>query len=354
MKSCKEKLNHKERVLSVLERKEVDRIPVDIWYTSEVINNLQSYFKVKTPLEVFNCLELDKIVWVIPKYMGGLDGINWWGATIKKINTGTAVYHEFASQPLKGYDKPELIADFPDWPDLDKFDYEGSVEFAKQSFQNYATLGPWVSFFEVYCILRGLEQSMIDLFDAPELVNVILDKIEFCQTEMMKRLLDRAGKYISMVFVSDDMGSQQGLLMSLDFWDKYFKARLRRWCDLIHSYGIKVFYHSDGAVEPLIPRLIECGIDVLNPIQHICSEMDMVELKRKYGDKLIFHGGVDTQMAMPFGTVDDVRKETLRCLESLGKDKKGYICCSCHNIQAGTPVENIIAMIETVKNESSQ
>ncbi len=350
MKSRKEKMSHKERILSVLENGDVDRIPVDIWCTPEIIRDLQSYFKVQNEFDVFSCMGLDKIVWVHPKYSGAPEGIFRWGAKIKKINTGASIYHEVERPSLKGYDKPESIEDFPNWPDPDKFEYDEAVMFAEQAFQNYATLGPWVSFFEVYCIMRGMEQAMIDLIDAPELVITILDKIEFCQTEMMKRLFERASKNISMVFVSDDMGSQHGLLISMDLWDKYFKERMKRWCDLIHSYGIKVFYHSDGAVEPLIPRLIDCGIDILNPIQHVCPGMEMIELKKKYGNKLIFHGGVDNQKILPFGTPQDVRKETLQCLESLGNEKKGYICCSCHNIQAGTPVENIVTMVETVRN----
>lgn len=107
-------------------------------------------------------------------------------------------------------------------------------------------------------------------------------------------------------------------------------------------------YHTDGAISPLIPGLIECGIDILNPIQHICPGMDRDNLKKLYGKDLIFHGGVENQHVLPLGTVQDVIDETRQCLDTLGKDG-GYICCSCHNIQAGTPVENILAMIDTVK-----
>ncbi|THG69368.1 hypothetical protein E5981_01030 [Bacteroides faecichinchillae] len=111
----------------------------------------------------------------------------------------------------------------------------------------------------------------------------------------------------------------------------------------------KVLYHTDGAVFPLIPGLIECGIDILNPIQHVCSGMDRVNLKLQYGNDLIFHGGVENQRTLPMGTVSEVIEETKKCLDTLGKDG-GYICCSCHNVQAGTPVENILAMVDTVKS----
>ena len=111
----------------------------------------------------------------------------------------------------------------------------------------------------------------------------------------------------------------------------------------------KVLYHTDGAVFPLIPGLIECGVDILNPIQHVCSGMDRVNLKLQYGNDLIFHGGVENQRTLPMGTVSEVIEETKKCLDTLGKDGC-YICCSCHNLQAGTPVENILEMVDTVKS----
>jgi uroporphyrinogen decarboxylase len=101
-------------------------------------------------------------------------------------------------------------------------------------------------------------------------------------------------------------------------------------------------------VLPLIPELIECGIDILNPIQHVCPGMDRSKLKEAFGDKLIFHGGVENQKILPMGTPKEVAEETRECIRTLGKDG-GYICCSCHNIQAGTPLENILSMIENAR-----
>jgi uroporphyrinogen decarboxylase len=144
------------------------------------------------------------------------------------------------------------------------------------------------------------------------------------------------------------MGSQDNLLMSVEAWDELIGPRLKRWCDLAHRHGVKAFYHSDGAVEPLVERLVGAGIDVFNPIQHCCPGMDMAALKKNYGSRVVFHGAVDNQHVLPFGTADEVRAETADCLASLASDGGGYICCSCHNMQAGTPVENILAMIETV------
>jgi uroporphyrinogen decarboxylase len=132
-------------------------------------------------------------------------------------------------------------------------------------------------------------------------------------------------------------------------WADHFAPRVRRWSELGRKYGVRLFYHSDGGIHPLIPGLIEAGVDVLNPVQHNCPGMKLEGLKRDFGDQLIFHGAVDTQKILPFGTPQEVRAETEACARILGAGGTGYICGSCHNIQAGTPVENILSMIEAVK-----
>ena len=350
-------MNARERVLAILNREPVDRIPVDIWYTQEIAQVLKRHFGVDDDLALWRALGVDKIVWVGPAYVGHAEEEaggqrTQWGTPLQSVVAGEATYVEIGTPPLTGYDTAASLEDYPYWPQPNDFDYDGATELAKSVSGEFSTLGPWVSFFEVYCHMRGLEQSLLDLVTAAELVNTALDRIEMCQTEMMRRYFDRAAAYVDLVFVSDDMGGQENLLLSLDMWDRFFKDRLRRWCDLIHSYGLKVFYHSDGAIGALIPRLIECGVDVLNPIQHACAGMDMIELKQRYGDRLIFHGAVDNQFVLSRGSVEQVREETRACLRSLGAGRQGYICCSCHNVQPGTPLENILAMIETAKNDS--
>ncbi len=217
----------------------------------------------------------------------------------------------------------------------------------KQLAQEFATLGPWVSLFEIYCGLRGLEQAMMDIALEPEFVSAVLDKIEAIQTAVMENVFAHTQGALDAVFVSDDMGSQQGLLIAPAMWEEHIRPRFQRWCDLIHAHGATVFHHTDGAARPLIPQYIEIGVDVLNPIQHKCTGMEMDGLKRDFGSALIFHGGVDTQEVLPFRDAAAVRAETRACLAQLGAGG-GFICCSCHNIQAGTPLENILAMIDTV------
>ena len=357
-------MNHRERILATLNRQPVDRPPVDIWHTPEVVASLQRHFGVNEEFAMWKALDVDKIVWVFMDYLsasgdsaGSQVGAKaggsrtMWGVPLKPMESGEAHYDEFGEAPMKDVESAADVEAYPWWPDPARFDYEGADRAARKAVQDYAVIGPWVSFFEIYCQMRGLEQSMIDLALDPDLVDIILDRIEAIQTEMMKNFFRRSGDALDLVFISDDIAGQTSLLMSPTSWERHLKPRMERWCNLVHDHGLKVFYHTDGAAEPLIAPLIECGIDVLNPIQHVCPGMDAASLKRKYGDHIIFHGGVDNQKVLPFGTPDDVRAEVRSLRQSLGSDGRGFICSSCHNIQAGTPVENILAMVEEGKRE---
>jgi uroporphyrinogen decarboxylase len=118
---------------------------------------------------------------------------------------------------------------------------------------------------------------------------------------------------------------------------------MKRMNDLAHRNGVYVFFHSDGAINQIIPDMIGIGIDILNPIQWRCRDMDRAQLKRDYGDKVIFHGAMDNQQTLPFGSTEDVRAEVRENINTLGRSG-GYILAPCHNIQPITPTGNILAM----------
>jgi uroporphyrinogen decarboxylase len=346
----------RERIFATLNRQPVDRPPVDLWCTPEVLESLKIYTGCDDEFAVYQALGIDKIVWIFPGYGGRFfdpndsGEITLWGVPTRMMKAGLATYQEYINPPIAGYSDPYQLADYPLWPSPDNFDYAGAKALAEKarSYQ-FATIGPWISHFEIYCQMRGLENALMDTLANPDFLDAALDKIEKIQTVMLERLLTELGDLLDIVFISDDMGMQESLLVPVEVWERHFKPRLKRWCDLIHRYGKKVLFHTDGAVLPLIPGLIDCGIDILNPIQHACPGMDIAVLKDRFGQDLIFHGAIDNQKVLPLGTPQDVVHETRTCLETLGRDG-GYICCSCHNVQAGTPVENIIAMIETVMN----
>jgi len=359
-------MNPRERVLATINRQPVDRLPIDLWHTPEVGEMLRKHCGVDNDLDMYRALGLDKIVWGFMDYnevtgegLAARQGTgaeneltrSMWGVTLKNVEAGAAHFSEFGVAPLKGYDTPESLEYYPWWPDLDSIDYDGAATRTRELAKEFVTIGPWISLFEIYCQMRGLEQSMMDLIENPALVDAILDRIESIQSEMMRRFFARVGSALNLVFISDDIAGQTSLLMAPRLWQRHLQPRLQRWCELIHAHGLRVFYHTDGAARRLIGPILDAGVDILNPIQHACPGMDIAELKHEFGHRAIFHGGVENQFVLPRGTVADVRKETQYCLDTLGAGREGYICCSCHNVQAGTPLENILAMIETVQNQ---
>jgi uroporphyrinogen decarboxylase len=166
-------MNAKERILAILNREHVDRIPVDLWYTPEIGEALKKHFWVQDEWEMWRAMELDKIAWVFPGYVGYLDGEEedapmgsthfggsrtMWGTPLRKVKAGEATYEEFGTPPLTGYETPDSLEEFPYWPDPERFDYNAATELARSVSDQFATIGPWVSFFEVYFQMRGLEQ----------------------------------------------------------------------------------------------------------------------------------------------------------------------------------------------------
>lgn len=367
-------MNSRQRVLAALEGKPADRPPVDLWYTDEVrealytensgaINEALSTGGSATPRSfdppreeviLWRLLGLDKIISVSPVYAGevrtipkGADRVTPWGGALKTVQSGQSEYLEYAEYPLAGMEEPEELDAYPWWPDPEAYDLSPIFAWLDLYGGEFATNGPWVSIFEIYCAMRGLEEAMVDLLANPEFAVAAFDRIESIQTRLIERILTEGRRRPDMIMVSDDMASQDNLFFSLDTWKDHFRPRLRRWCALAHSHGAKVFYHSDGAVEPLIPHLIDAGIDILNPLQHQCPGMEMDTLRKKYGGRIAFHGGVDTQQVLPFGTAEDVRAESLDCLENMRGAR--FVCASCHKVQAGTPIPNILALIEAVR-----
>ena len=147
-------------------------------------------------------------------------------------------------------------------------------------------------------------------------------------------------------YVAEDFGSQENLLFSPRVIRDIFVPRMKRMIDLVHEAGAYVFFHSDGAIREIIPDMIAAGIDVLNPLQWRCTGMDRAGLKRDFGGQVVLHGGVDNQHTLAFGSVEDVRQEVIDNIRILGAGG-GYFLAPCHNIQAVSPVENIVALYQT-------
>lgn len=150
---------------------------------------------------------------------------------------------------------------------------------------------------------------------------------------------------VTLTYVSEDMGGQADLLFSPAHIREFLLPGMKRMIDLTHQAGAFVFHHNDGNCRRIIPDMIEAGIDILNPIQWRSTGMDREELRREFGDQVVFHGAMDNQHTLPFGSPEDVRREVLENLQILGRGG-GYILAPCHSILPITPVSNILAMYE--------
>ncbi|HXV42231.1 MAG TPA: cobalamin-dependent protein, partial [Anaerolineae bacterium] len=163
--------------------------------------------------------------------------------------------------------------------------------------------------------------------------------------ENARRVLELAGDRLDMVYFYDDVATQNSLMISQEMWRNYVRPCHARLIEVAKSYGLKVMYHCDGAIYPLVPELIDLGIDLLNPVQADAKGMEPPRLKAEFGDRLSFHGGIDIIKTLPGGTVEDVRREVRERVQVLGR-QGGYILASSHHIQSDTPLANVLAMYQ--------
>jgi uroporphyrinogen decarboxylase len=201
------------------------------------------------------------------------------------------------------------------------------------------------SIFEIAWQLRGMDTFLMDMAIQPDIPRYMMERLTEIACENLHRVLDIAGDDIDMVYFYDDVASGTSLLVSAQMWDDLIKPCHERLVGAVKKHGKKVMYHSDGALRPLIDRLIDMGVDVLNPLQPGARDMDPPGLKRDFGDRLCFHGGIDIVDLLPKGTKEAVQNETRHLMSVMGRGG-GYIMASSHHIQADTPLGNVLAMYD--------
>jgi uroporphyrinogen decarboxylase len=276
--------------------------------------------------------------------------IDDWGITWEK--KPSSYYYEIAKNPLRTATIDDLKT-YP-WPDLaHPSRFEGLEKEARRLHENtpYAVVAlGYMQIFDIGLLLRGMDQWMMDLAGDPELAHALLRKVTDLMIASARSYLDAVGPYIDLITLSDDLGSQKGALLSPKMYREMIKPYHAELISAIKEYGkVKIFFHSCGDVYSLLPDLIDAGVDVLNPVQVSAGEMaDTARLKREYGGRLTFCGGIDTRWVMPRGTPDDVRGEVRRRIKDLAPGG-GYIAATVHCIQPDVPPENIVAMCEEVQ-----
>jgi len=268
-----------------------------------------------------------------------------WGGTLKRPSEG--YYYDHVDFPLK---EPAIeTVERHAWPDPDDPSrYTGLKEEAKKYHDQGFAVGTYLKGVnETIWILRGLENAFLDMGLNKKFYHALADRVSSILARMVENLMAEAGEYIQWLCVTCDLGTQNNLLISKDYYRQFVRPYEGRIFDAVRKNPpTKVAQHSCGAIFPIIPDLIDAGVEILNPIQTSAQGMDTAALKREYGAHLCFWGGIDVQKILAFGTVDEVKSEVRRVAGDLGRGG-GCLLGPSHDIQTNTPPQNVVALYET-------
>jgi uroporphyrinogen decarboxylase len=304
-------------------------------------------------VDTYDCL-LDRLEVDIrriePRYVGPPKRIlpdgtaeDYWGIRSRVMQTAHGAY-EMYTQTAVGSAKTLKDLERHSWPHPDIFDYSVMAQ-QRQAFPDHAILYEGSDLFTRPAILRGMENLMMDMVERPEMAHYILEKFTAFYCEDLTRALEATDGSFHLYCEWSDYGTQEDLLISVPMFREFAAPYLKRLIDVCHGGGVKFMLHSCGAIRKLIPDFLDLGVDILDPIQVSAKGMNPRELKQEFGDRLSFHGGLDVQTTLPFGTVDDVRWAVQDRIRTLGRGG-GYILAPSHSIQPDTPLDNILALYE--------
>ncbi|MDY0287914.1 MAG: uroporphyrinogen decarboxylase family protein [Sphaerochaeta sp.] len=354
-------MTHKERVSKALQHEITDRPPMQISFTPEFASRLAQSMglteeehnphgggnTMALELALGQDVLLSSVGWA-NGYYGEQDAYtDEWGVGWRKSKYSTPFgdghYTEITGHPLA----EDSAIDHYISPDPNRESlYTDTVKLIKEYGDEYWITGVTVTtIFETAWALRGLDQLLMDFILDPDLAGRILDIPMQYHLQAAKHLVNLG---VDMIWLGDDVGAQQNMIISPDMWRIFFKPRMAKIIRELKQLNptLKIAYHSDGNIFPIIPDLIEIGLDVLNPIQP--ASMDPAEVKRLYGDKLCFWGSIDEQHTLPFGSPQDVADEVRLRLQTLGHNG-GLIIGPTHHVQLDTPLENFFAMVDTIR-----
>lgn len=368
-------MNSRQRVLTALEHREPDRVPIDLSSALATGIHRQAYIRLleclgleeeieiwdpvsqaarpsETVLELVGA-DVRGVIMDAPKGASRIlpddTIIDEWGTTWC-MPPGSTCYTPI-DFPLRNATSKDLES-YP-WPDgKDPERVARPTEEVRRLHEQtpYATIGmvSWMSLCRAQ-YLMGFETFLENLVIQPRLAEEVLERISVFQTDLAAAFLEKAGPYLDVVGLGDDFSTQLGPLMSPRMWRKFFKPRLKKYIEGIRTKTrAKVWFHSCGSVYWAIRDLIECGVDILNPVQVMAKDMDSARLTREFGTSLSFWGAIDTQQILPFGTPEQVEAEVKQRLRDLAPDG-GYVLASCHNIEADVHGENVWAMFQAAQ-----
>lgn len=351
-------MNHRERLLAAIYHEEPDRVP--IWINFSIgAYKLYSARYPKIVGEVYNLSDARSVF---------ISAFEWWDHRFRKSFKSLISAGKIKANPDGTFEDEWRVKFKPadatrDWNfldhpiktmnDLDEYEWPDPLaphnlelvhELEKFDSDEYVIMGGiGFSLFERAHILRGFAELLKDTIRNPRFAEKLLDKVTEWDVKLAKEITNED---IDIFILGDDYGTQRGLIFSPAQWRHFIKPRLKRICDIARKKNQLIFLHSDGYLTPIIPDLIEIGINILNPIQP--QVMDPALLKQEFGEDLVFCGTIDNQKTLPFGTPEEVRREVLTRISTVGYDG-GLLIGPSHDILIEVPPANVIALIETAK-----
>lgn len=338
-------MTSKERVMAAIHHEKVDRIPMFMdCTTSDVTQALIKAVDCNTEEEMLQKLHID-CRWcncmddfcAVNVYQNGTFR-DMWGVE-KAVYGGMPVAH-----PLANLESVEDLQAYEYWPDPDEIDYDKYIEKMKRS-QDYAVFGGmWSPFLEQASMLVGMENLMILMYEDPELVEALFDKVLSFYLECNRRMFEKAGDLMQIFFMGDDYGTQASLLYGPDLFRRFIKPRLKQLYDLAKEHGYVVQQHSCGSIVKIIPDLIDTGLDGLHPIQVSAAGMALAGLKEQFGRDLYFAGSIDAMHLLIDGTDEEIETSIKETMELF--DHGGFIFGPSQGFLPEIPAERIVKMYE--------
>ena len=335
-------MTHRERVLTAFSRKTPDKVPKWIQSGAHLSNLVKENTGSDNPAEYFD-MDIQQLVHYGPtkkqndfsKYPSSYGGspVNEWGLG--------------STPPMRNFRQISDVSEYP-FPDVGaSYRYEHLPQVVRKVKEEGlpAVSGYECGTFEKLWALRGMDNFLVDLLEEPEFLIPLIERVSDLKAQIASGY---AKADVDIIWTGDDLGSEIAMLMSPDVWRKYLKPCVRK--IVARAKNIKpdvlVAFHSDGYIEPIIPDLIEVGVDILQAVQPEC--MDIAKLKEKYGDRLSFWGTIGTQRTMAFGTPEEVEREVKERIMTAGKE--GGLCIGpSHTLEPPTPWENIVAFFDAVE-----
>jgi uroporphyrinogen decarboxylase len=374
-------MSSRERVLTAIEHKEPDRVPIFIGANNSTGIKMKPYRGLK---EILGIRSEDRYLYNWPELgtaaldeatlqrlgsdvRGILDRhpqatyesnrarkphspfIDSWG--IGQVEIEPEVWFP-GIHPLANARMLEDLENYPGWPDMNDHTRVSHVkQQAKQLYEEnqYAIVAaPWLLFpLERAFALQGMDKFLLNLALNPDFAKALLYKInQLCQN-LIANFLRELDENVDVICIGDDLGTQESLLMSPKMYREILKPIHADLISFIKNRtNAKVFFHTDGDIFPLIGDFIEIGIDILNPIQTSAGKLsDLGNLKKRFGKNIVFCGAIDTHRILPRGSPDQIRQEVKRVIELLGPDG-GFLLAPVHTIMDDVPPENILAMVD--------